>query len=281
MTKISKLMRTTWYPRPHDFENSYMHGIETGVDNQATIYPIMMYDEGLGAPDAYNAHPENSSFATAGEPNCFVESRVNTIKCNVHFSLTKACLETDKIHAVRCAFMPIFMAFKDNYTAIDEVANFEVQDSLEMQFETTDRQGYPLYNGVKMANSYTNSGLLPTNVPGLTATQIIEGVPFVTNAFYDSIHWLTISGKVKGSVGGLKWFTLTRSKPVKRIKIFIKAKVKRMNPYTFCGLLTIVPKVDTPDQYAISGETTNVNHVKVDINTRFNEWNQDYDFGKV
>ncbi len=281
MTKIKKLMRTTWYPRPHDIENSYSHGIDSGVVNNTTIYPLMMYDEGLGAPDSYNAHPEHASFAAASEPNCFVESRVNKILTNISFSMPKTALETDKIHAVKCAFMPIFMAFKDNYTAIDEVANFEVQDSLNMQFETTDRQGYPLYNGVKMQQAFANSGLLAVNVPGLTTTQIIEGVAFNANAYYDSIHWLSIANKVKASAGGLKWFTLTRSHPVKHIKIRIRPKVKRMNPYTFFGIMTFVPAVDSFQQYSTAADTTNVQHVRVDINTRYNEWNQDYDFGKV
>ncbi len=164
----TRLMRTEWRPRPHDMQHAWNHGLETGVVNQTTIYPICMYDEGLGTPSAYESHPENAAFVAAAEPNCFVNSRVDKISCILSFALTKAAIETDKVKIVRVAFMPIFMAFKEDYIAIDELTSIETQDVLEMQTEAPDRQGFPLYNTVKLVEKFTGSAVLAANVPGLT-----------------------------------------------------------------------------------------------------------------
>ena len=44
------LMKQKWFPRPHNLQHSWVHDIESGVVNQATIYPIVIHDEGLGTP---------------------------------------------------------------------------------------------------------------------------------------------------------------------------------------------------------------------------------------
>ncbi len=275
------LMRVRNYPRVHDIRNSWFHGMETGVANTTTIYPLVMQDEGLGAPDSYNAHPEHASFVEETGPNCFPESRINLVISKLKFALTKGALETDGLSTVTCAFMPIFCAFKDDLDAQDELSTLKVSDILELQSESTDRQAYPLYNGVKMVEKFSNSALLDTTVPGLTTTQVLEGVAFQPNKFYDAIQYYTNANKIKSCVGGLKWFTLSRNRPIANIKIKLRSKVKRMNPYTFFGVMTFVPQVDSYEQIPTSGDTTNIPHVAVSSETRYYEWNQDFDFGRV
>ncbi len=156
------------YPRPHNFSHSWNHGMETGVNNFYTIYPIMHYDEGLGSPSTYESHPENAAFVEAGESNCFVDSKVRNVIVEIQVALTKGLLETDKVHAVQCCYMPIFMAFKEDYIAIDELSSLETQDVLHMQTESTDRQGFPLFNAVDLVTKFGTSSTLWTNQPGLT-----------------------------------------------------------------------------------------------------------------
>ncbi len=74
----------------------------------------------------------------------------------------------------------------------------------------------------------------------------------------------------------MKWFTLTKNRPVKKIKFHITSDVKAMNPYTFFGILFGVPPVGNRFQYPVVADTTNVNHVSVDTHVRYNEWNQEY-----
>ncbi len=275
--------KTKWYPRPHNSRYSYAHGLETGLGNNATIIPIAAYDEGLGSPSAYEANPEHSLFAETDAANCFVDSRVDNIITQITFSLTKAALETDKLPAVKVAFMPIFMSFLEDYTAFDEKSTYTIAQQIEMQTESTDRQGYPLYSGAanKMVEKFTGSATMPTTHLGLTTNQILEGVAFQPGVFYDALHYFTTAGKLKSVQGGLKFLTLTKNRPVAKIQIKLRSKTKRMNPYTFFGVLTYVPPADSTHQYSPAADTTNVNHVWVDTQTRYNEWNQDFNFKKV
>lgn len=162
------MMKTKWYSRPHNMNLSWGHGLETGVVNQATIIPLTMYDEGLGDPAAYNANPEHASFAEAAMPNCFPESRINLINVQLTVMLNKGAIETDKVHALRFAYMPIFTTF-DDLAANDEVSGLDIGEILELQRETTDRQSYPLFNTVDMeAGLGAAVSTLHANVPGLT-----------------------------------------------------------------------------------------------------------------
>ncbi len=274
-----KFMKTKWYPRPHHFRNDWNNGIETAVGNEATIYPILMHDEGLGAPVSYNANPEHASFVVAAEPNCYPESRVNLVIADMTFNMTKSALVTDNIDAVNIAFMPVFFSFKESYTAIDELTSAEVQDVLEMQTESTDRQGFPLYNNVNMKTS--KASVLAAKVPGLTTDQTIEGVAFNPTEYYNMKHYYTNAGALKSVEGGLKWVTLTRDRPVRKFKIRMRSRTKRMNPYTFFGVLVYCPKNNTDYQFTEAGDTTDLNHVRTHFIVRYNEWNQSFDFDKV
>ncbi len=276
-----KLMRQTWYPRPHNGAWNWNHGIETGVANEATIFPIAFYDEGLGAPSAYNAHPEHASFAETFSPNCFPDSRVNSVILDLEFALTKGAIETDGLHGIRCAFMPIFTSFGTELDEADEKSTETIKTILELATESTDRQTYPLYNDIKMVEKFTGSATFAAIQFGLTASQVLEGVAFSSATYYDALQYYTNGGLLKKLQGGLKWFTLTRNKTFKKFRIHIRPKVKRMNPYTFFGIMTYVPKVGSSEQMAVPADTTNISHVNVSMNPVYNEWHQNFDMEKL
>ncbi len=167
MAGKTMMMKTKWYPQPHRENNGFLLSADTAA-KQATIVPIAFYDEGLGEPSAQETHPENAAFVAVARGNCFVESRINLVLARLQFSLTKGALETDKVHAMNIQFMPIFMSFKEDYIAIDELSSSEIQDVLEMQTETTDRQGFPLYTTTKLTEKFAGSATLDAAQPGLT-----------------------------------------------------------------------------------------------------------------
>ncbi len=276
-----KMEKQIWFPRPHAEQVSWTHSLESAVVNQAVIMPILMYDEGQGAPSSYKANPENAAFALAVGPNCFPESKVDRIFSQLRISLTKGAIETDKIVALRFGIMPIMMAFLENYTAKDEKSTLAVEDIIEMQTESTDRQGYPLWNNVKTVEKFANSDFLNAAVPGLTTDQGIEAVAFSPNTFYNSIKYYTIANKIKASIGGMKWFTMTPHNPVRTFNLKIKRKVKSMNPYTFYGVMVYLPSVGGHYQYMVTGETTAIPHLYVDYQDNFFEWNRGFDMEKV
>lgn len=279
MVGMTKLVKKKIYPRPHESITSWTMGMEI-ANEKATGHPILRYDEGLGAASAYEANPENAAFTEVDGSACFPESRIDFILARLSVSLTKGCLETDKIHTVRFGILPISLAFED-YTAVDELSSIEIQDILELVTESTDRQGMFLYTGTDMGEQFTDSALMNTNEPGLTVDTTLEGIAFSLDDYYDALHYQTTSQKLKSVQGGLKWFTLSRQRNHMDIKIRLRSKVKFMNPHAFQGLIVVLPQVGTHEQYAVAGDTTVIPHLNCTLHTRFNEWNQEFDMRKV
>ncbi len=112
-------------------------------------------------------------------------------------------------------------------------------------------------------------------------TQVLEAVAFSIDGYYDALQFLTISGKMKVCQRGLKWFTLTDTHPTKTIRINIDRKVKTMVKKAFMGLLVGFPAVGNNFQIPVAADTTVINHIGVDVFTRYNEWNQEFNMKKV
>lgn len=274
------LARSKWYSRPHDMQLAWAHNIEEASDLSTTEVPIVMYDEGLGNPASYNAHREHSSFAEYNGPNCYPDSKIFSISAKLRFYLSKTALETDKLKAVRVAYMVKSLAFEGDYTAKDELTALETEDILEVQHETTDRQGYPLWNGTKVTEKWAGSATLGTDVPGLTTNQKMEYLAFVEDDYYDCLQYGTNSGKLRNVQHGLKWLTLTRNRSSIDVFINIKSSVKALNPYTYLGVMVHVPQTDTFNQIPPASETTSQSHVFCDFFARYDEWNPGFDMDR-
>ncbi len=280
MAKRFRLMKSTWYPRPHNMKHSWSYNLES-VAGDWTSYPIIMHDEGLGAPSTYESHPSHPSFVETAAPNCFPESTISNLFVELTLFMTKIALETDKLHMVNMAFMPIYLAFKEDYEAIDELSSVEIQDVLMYEKETTDRQGHPLWSVDKMTARFSGSNLLDALVPGLTTTQQIEAVDFIPENFYDALQFMTISKKLRNAVGGLKHVILTRQRPIRKFRIGLNSKVKRMNPFASCSILIGAPVIDTHEQIPIGADTSAAQHVGAKIDVRYLEWNEHFNHSRV
>lgn len=273
-------MRTKWWPQPHSRRVALMFELDNAVID-STILPIAFYDEGLGTPSALETNPENAAFAISTDPNCFVGSRVNLVTAKLRFALTSKAID-DNIPSIRMAFMPLNLSFLEDYTAVDELTSIDVKDVLELQTESTDRQGGALYAGTDIPAAYTGSDSLGTGVPFLTVDDNAEGVAFNANVFYNAIHYHTIAGKLKTVQRGLKWLTLTPNRPIASINIRLASKSKRMNPYNYFGVLVHVPAVGNEHQNPVTADiTAATNYVRMDFAYRYNEWNQDFNFKKI
>lgn len=273
---VKRLIRQTVYPRPHALENKFnMNSYD--ANKRATIYPLIMQDEGLGDPGSYNANPLHASFATTGEVNCYPDSRVNTIFCEMEMSLTKAARLTDSIEELRVMIVPLYFAFKEVAETVDDITGHTLLASLEMQKEATDRQMYPLFNGTDLSGPSKSIG---ANMPGLTTDQTIEGVAFDAEDFYNKLQWSTFSKRMSSSIGKIQWVSVRKDRAVRR-RFKLTPRVKRMNPYTFMGVLIYVPDTAFRWQVGSTGDTTNIDHLNVAMKTRYNEWNDNFDHTRV
>ncbi len=277
----TKLMRTKWFPNPHTFRHIFGFALESGVENRATNYPICMYDEGQGTPSDLETNPVNAAFVVDQSPMIYPDSRVDSIFAQVTVSMTKAALETDKLHAIRYFIQPVHMAFLEDYTAIDDLSSTETQDAIEMQTESTDRQGIPLWNNIKLPAPLSGKNLLHADVPLMDTTQQIEGITYGTQGFYNAIHYMTIANKLKTLTDGIRWHIIKRQNPVHVHRFRIHRSSKHANPYMYAGLIIGCPAADAFDQIPMAAETTNVTHLKLETSVRYNEWNENFNFKPV
>ncbi len=281
--RVPILMKKKWFPQPHFISGSFSFEFDDATLD-STILPVAFYDEGLGAPSSIETHPENAAFAIVNDQaNCFVDSSINIINAEVRFSLNSNFMD-DNLVVLRFATMPIHMAFINDYTAIDELSSIEVQDVLEMQTESTDRQGGPLFVAAKdLPEKVTNLANQGANQPFLDTDIGLEAVAFSPSTYYNGLQFLTIKEKLKKVSSGLQWHELTRNKPFLKYRLRIRPNVKRMNPFTFFGLLIHAessggsnqPHVITRDFVAAT------QYMDVDYDIRYNEWNQEFNMSKV
>lgn len=275
MVGIYRLKREKQYPQPHDIDCHFFLGADAAT-KQTAIIPAIHHDEAMLASAKYT-HPEHASFAETDESNCCAESKVFKIQCSMRLSLTKGALHTDNVDAIRMAFMTIHGAFED-FDAKDELTGVSVGDVLELTKETTDRQTYPIYDGVDLDQKYAGSSDLGTTGMdfALTTDSKIENSVFDVDLFYDALNYYTISDKLKKVQDGLRWITLTRDNPTRVIKFNIKTNVKAINPYTFLGHLIHLPMGSTKYQIPLTTDTTTIPHVAVDYRCRYLEWNDNF-----
>ncbi len=281
--QVPQFRKQRWYPQPHRITA----GVTFEMDNGAldsTIIPIAFYDEGLGAPSAIETNPRHASFAIVGDQaNCFVGSNINVIVSEFRFSLTSKFFD-DNLSGIRFATMPIFMAFQNDYTAIDELSTLEIQDVLHMQTESTDRQGGPLYVATTdLPEKTTSHGNLGANTPFLDTDVGIEGVAFNPTTYYNALQFLTISNKLKTVQGGLKWHVMSANRPFMKMKVFIRPKVKAMNPFTYFGLLVHVPTQGNSEQIGVITRdiTAATQYLDLDWDIRYNEWNPEFEMSML
>ncbi len=281
--RVPRQMKQTWWPQPHESSGGFSFECDDATLD-STIVPLCFYDEGLGAPSSLETNPENAAFAVVNDQvNCFVGSKVNMIMAEFRISLTSK-FHDDNLTGIRIGTMPIFMAFKEDYEAIDELTSVEVQDVLEMQTETTTNQGGPLYvAGTDLPDKVAGLANQGAATPFLDTDVGLEAVAFNTDAYYDALSRLTISEKLKSVQGGLKWDILSRNRPFIKKNFFIRPKVKAMNLFTYFGVLFIVPLQGLASQIGVITRdyTAATQYVDVDYDIRFNEWNPEFNMSKV
>ncbi len=280
--RVKQFTKVEMYAQPHELRREVGFELDDSTLD-TTIFPIAFYDEGLGTPTAQETHPENAAFVQAAHrANCFINSRINIVESVIRFSMNSKCLD-DNLPAIRCAFMPIHMAFIDDYTAIDELSTLEVQDVLEMQTESTDNQGGPLYvAATDLPTGTAGISVYDSLTPFLDTTTSLEAVAFDPLIYYNMLHFMTNSGKLKAAQSGLKWFFLTQERPVREFRIRIRPKVKRMNKFTYFGVLAHVPGHLHVDQVLHTLDiTAATQYVNVNSRSRYSEWNQDFNSRKV
>ncbi len=272
MTKVPE------YSRPHHIGYNFAIPVESASARLATIVPVITADEGLGAMSAYESNPENTNFVLAGTDHCYPTSRINKVFAELKASMSKIMLETDKVQIIKFATMEIHSAFNETGQALDEISTLDLNEILELQVETTDRQMYPLFNAIDLADYKSNPGLnMPAETPGLDTDLEIEAVAFQPSIYYNCLSHFTNGDKLRSVATPLKWHTLTRTRPAKTIYCNQHSNTKYMNPYTFLGLLIYVPTMAEIHQIGKPTDTTiETCTIEFTYQARYQEFNHEF-----
>ncbi len=268
-----RLIKITTYSRPHNFENNFTLSMYSSA-KRATIYPLITSDEGQGNSFSYNSNPRHASFAERDGGHCYPGAKVNKLFTQTILSLTKLCVQTDKIYTARVYIFPIYFAFTKDYTAKDELSGETTPASLEMQSEDVDNQGYPIYNGTDCTGGDLN---LDADQLGLTTDVKIEYITPQMSTLYQRLQYASNKEHLKTVIGRGKWYTITRDKPVIINSSYVNSKVKAINEKTFCGEYIFMPTPGEAGNLNLGGDATDLagGHVLVHKFTKYNEWFED------
>ncbi len=272
-----QLIKKTIYPRPHDIELKWTMNASI-LANQCFSIPLITADEGQGDPASYNAHPQHASFAEKAMSHCYPDSVVNSINCKIVTSLLKHAWNTDKIETMMVGYMPFFMSFINDYTAKDELSGVTSAAILEMQKEDTDRQGYPIFNATDATGDLLVVG---ADQLGNTASEL-EGITFDMKTFQDLRAYGSNSGHLRQLAPKMHWRRVTKYRPATfKLNLKVNSKVKRMNPYTYCGVIIYVPDFADINSLNDSADDTTGEHLQHTLRCRYNEWNENFDMNRT
>lgn len=287
----NKLMKE--FPLVHQYEGSF--GLGMDADTQNTTYiPLFYSDEGLTNPEDVHVSPQSATMATSTGGGTYFGSVINKIRVRIMLSIpptadsyrtregNQATLETSAgtFTAVSASLassgvfdklvyktMLVHGAFED-FDTVDEQSGVTVASSLGLVSATT--YTHPAYDNTAVFNS---TGTM-THAE-LTATGILENIIFNEDTFEDVIQESGVAGLVKKlTSGGLRTHVLLKQFASYRMNWFnVPSNVKRQNRNTFCGLMFHLPGAGGHEQFYLPAETTNVEHLRVQYDVRFNEYN--------
>lgn len=271
------------YPLPHNFSTIFnLLAEDTSADS--TIIPLIRATEAFTTPEAIEVNPRNANFAEETGASIHMGSIVPRLNVTFSLVLSKGAIETDKIRALKVNWMPIYISFLDSLEAMDDKTAVSVEDILELAHDTTNKDVWPLYNGTNLA---TGIGTCPMNTVaatevfgdwGLSVDTDIEATAFNKELFYDSLQYYTNAGMLKAVTGSMNTVIVKRDRPfLYHSNNFTNPRVKRGNPYTFCGILFHLPSGDQADQITRLADTTNIAHIQGQMSVRYDEWNPEFD----
>ncbi len=271
------------YPLPHNFTYRFSLGAENG-NRESTIATLIRSSEVATGVDAVEVNPRNAAFAEDTGPLIHMGSIVPRMTLSMRMTLSKAAIETDAVRKLKVNWMPLYISFENSLTAKDDKTAVEIEDILELQHDTTNKDTYPLFATTKLTGM---GGAQPlSTVPaaealadyGLTTTSVLEQVAFDKELFWDASQYYTNAAMLRKVTGRMHSVTLYRDREYKYFsRNFTYPSVKRGNPYTFCGILFHLPQAGTAEQNLIVTETTDIDHVHISLACRFNEWNPEFD----
>ncbi len=275
---IPKGYSQTEFPLPHNFKYQTEFSIDA-TGQEGTYLPIILNDEALVNADTVNVNPEHGSFAESNNAYCHKNSIIPRININLRAKLTKLAIETDKVQTIMFNWMPVYTAFESRLNAADSKTAVDVESILELQHESVGKSVYPIWSGTDLVSGTVGIHSTPTTaLMGLTTDTKLESVLFDKELFFDALQYYTNSAMLKKVIGKMHRVLLNRTSVYKySSNNFTMPMVKRVNEYTFCGILVWCPLITDFEQMGSAGNTTAISHIFLSMQVRYDEWNSQFD----
>ncbi len=271
-------------PLPHTFEYQFALDMEANA-LQSTMITLFRAQE-LAGVEAIEVNPAHPSFAEDTGSACFMGSIVPRVSVQIFAKMSQTAFEIDAIEHMKFKWMPIYISFLNSLDAENSGSPAsDIETILELTHNIDNKDTHPLYNG---SNEVGNNLHPLSTVPyaeafgdvGLAGDAKLEYVGFDENAFWEAKRFYTNKGMLNKVTGSMHTVSLDyhRRPYFFSSNNFTQPAVKRMNPYTFCGILFTCPQTGTLGQYATTGDvSTSVAHVDIGVRVSFPEWNPDFD----
>lgn len=270
-------------PLPHNWRTSFGLGMESATKD-STIVTLFRTSETAITPEAIQVHNEHPSFAQDIGTLIHPGSIVPQYELNITAKIGKAAIATDDLRNLQFWWRPIYTSFLDSLEASDVKTGTDVETIIGMQHDATNKDAYPLYEGTKLpdAISHPLSTIPETEVfgdVGLAVSAVMENVTFTEELFDDAMHFYSNRGMLKKVCpGGWRKVFISQDNMYRYHTMnFTYPTVKRGNQYTFCGILFHLPQAGAGRQATLAADVTDIKHVDIAVNGRFDEWNNQFD----
>ncbi len=276
--------RSAEFPQPHAFGYDFSLSAEDETKN-STICTLLRTSQAQAAVENIEVNPKHTSFSIDPGPLISLESIVPRMKLSIKAHLTKGAIETDAMRFLRFTWFPIYGAFKNTWDATDEDSSQAITDVLELQYDTTNKDVYPLFANVDLTGVGTVVQPLSTVIGseafgdyGLTTDTVLESVAWSPYYLTNGLNFHTNREMLKKTVGNIQNVTVTRDRPYMYYSNnFTNPRVKRGLDYTFCGLLFHLEQGGSMHQLFGLADTTAIDHLRIQVRCRYDEWNPQFD----
>lgn len=270
----------------HRFEHQFSLSVEDETKN-STFIPIIRGSEACNVVETINVNPSNATFAEETGITCNIGSIIPRISLSMTAKLSKLAIKTDEIKALKFNWMPVYSGFLESLTPIDSLnTSISVEDILELTHTVGDKNVDPIFSTVKLPNgsamplSTVNDADEALADWGLTTTAVLESVAFDKELFFQAAQYFSIKGMLRKITGRM------RTEVVKQDHFwsyhssnYTHPNVKRVNPYTICGILVHLPQAGEADQIALAADTTALalGHIDFTAIVRYTEWHPSFE----
>ncbi len=269
------------YPLPHEFEYKFGLNIEDETKN-TVVLPILRADESCLDAETINVNPTHLGFVEETGAACQMGSIVPKISMTINAFFTKLAFTTHAIRQLVFQWAPIYTAFEESLTAEDTKTGIEIEDIVELDHQTGDKEVLPLFVAdVKVGANHplsTINKVETLSTVGLTTSALLESVAFSEDDYFDCKSYYTNGSMLNKVMPRLNTARVTYERNFHyHSNNFTNPTVKRMNPYTFCGLMVHLPQCSSTLQPILCGDITEHEAMYFHVKIKYDEWNPLFD----